>query len=109
MRQSRHVLVHDNEDGEEEEDSQSRSLRWARKRTHLAFWLLGFFNNFTWVAMNAGAGSIVPGQYALIYIVNQVPAVLVKVSAPYWFHLVSYEKRVAFWACCMACCFPLVR
>ncbi len=37
-----------------------------------AFFALGFFNNFTWVAMNAGAGDIVPGMYALIYIVNQV-------------------------------------
>ena len=36
------------------------------------FFLLGFWNNFTWVALNAGAGDIVPGQYALIYLVNQV-------------------------------------
>jgi hypothetical protein len=32
------------------------------RRTALAFWLLGACNNTTWVLMNAGAGSIAPGQ-----------------------------------------------
>lgn len=90
-------------------------LGWISKRVSralelksLRFWFLGFFNNFSWVAMNAGAGSIVPGEYALIYIVNQVPAVLIKATAPYWFHAVTYDTRILISAVCMAFSFPLV-
>ena len=38
----------------------------------------------------------------------QVPAVLIKASAPYWFHLVPYDVRMAIVFFSTALCFPLV-
>jgi len=63
----------------------SHDLPSESRRNLIVWWFLGFATNLTWVANNAGAGDIVPGSYALIYLSNQVPSVLVKATGPYWF------------------------
>ncbi|KAI9907858.1 hypothetical protein PsorP6_003206 [Peronosclerospora sorghi] len=65
-------------------------------RNVLAFWMLGFINNIGYVVMIAGAQEIAAGGVGLVYFFDIFPALLVKLSGPYWFHFVSYHQRVAF-------------
>ncbi|EED92444.1 cln3-like protein, partial [Thalassiosira pseudonana CCMP1335] len=85
------------------------------------FWLLGLLNNAPWVLMLACATNISDGGVALVvsssvssvyhagacsfpsyffcihhhqFIANQVPGLIVKITAPYWFHRVSYKARL---------------
>lgn len=62
-------------------------------RDFIAFWFLGFLNNYIWVATNAGAANIMPSAIALVYLCNIVPTMLIKLAAPYFFHLISYRVR----------------
>lgn len=69
---------------------------------------MGFLNNVTYVVNNAGAGDIVPGNYALIYVFGVLPSFLIKLTAPYWFHRVPYRVRIAIAGVCAALNFVLV-
>ncbi|KAA6416471.1 MAG: golgi integral membrane protein [Trebouxia sp. A1-2] len=60
----------------------------------VAFWLLGLLNNSVYVIMIAGANDISSGAVGLVYFCAVFPALLVKLSAPYWFHLISYDVRM---------------
>mmetsp|Transcript_13287 Transcript_13287/g.23826 ORF Transcript_13287/g.23826 Transcript_13287/m.23826 type:complete len:413 (-) Transcript_13287:2119-3357(-) len=76
---------------ETEDGIQARS---GRDRL-LALWLLGVLNNSIFVILNAGAKDIVSGGVGLVYLCNTFPGLLVQVTGPYWFHLMSYTNRVA--------------
>ena len=58
------------------------------------FWLLGLLNNASYVIMIASAKSIDAGGVAVVYLVAIGPGLAVKATAPYWFDLVRYEKRL---------------
>lgn len=73
-----------------------------------AYFLLGLFNNITYVVNNAGAGDIVPGDIGLIYITGIVPTLIVKITGPYWFHYVPYNVRIILSAVCISLNFILV-
>lgn len=77
-------------------------------RTIIAFWILGLLNNFLYVVMNAGAENINEAGIALVYLVNILPTLLVKLSGPYWFHYVSYRCRINFNSALMALCLLIV-
>ena len=64
------------------------------KRVVQSFWLLGLLNNAPWVLMLAFATNISSGGVALVFLANQLPGLLAKVSAPCWFHKVSYRSRI---------------
>lgn len=70
-----------------------------------SFWLIGLLNNAPWVLMLACAPSIFSGGVALVFLSNQIPGLLVKITAPYWFHRVSYKFRMlmASMSMCIAC------
>jgi hypothetical protein len=103
---------------EEEVDEQSGGnicFRFGRRicgkedpRNVAAFFLLGLFNNIVFVINNAGAGDIAPGNYALIYICNIFPTLIVKLTGPYWFHYVPYNIRIIISAVCISLSFILV-
>ena len=84
------------------EAAQGRPLRLpvragAHQQTTRApywFWLLGLLNNASYVIMIASAKSIDAGGVAVVYLVAIGPGLAVKASAPYWFDLVRYEKRL---------------
>ena len=59
-----------------------------------SFWLLGMINNAPWFLMNAVATNISAGGVALVFIANMLPGLAINISAPYWFHLVSYKIRI---------------
>ncbi|CAH0482438.1 unnamed protein product [Peronospora belbahrii] len=59
----------------------------------VGFWILGFINNIGYVIMIAGAQEIIAGGVGLVYLVDIFPALLIKLSGPYWFQLVSYRYR----------------
>ena len=65
-----------------------------------AFFLLGLFNNLTFVINSASAPSILPGAVGVVYIINCVPGLLVKLTAPFWWHWFSYRTKVLFVGCC---------
>lgn len=58
--------------------------RRATLRNDLAFWCLGLINNTSYVAMMAFAKDVLPSAVGIVFFANIVPAMLVKVSAPYW-------------------------
>ncbi|KAL7461398.1 hypothetical protein ACHAXS_001819, partial [Conticribra weissflogii] len=66
----------------------------SSKNAVIAFWLLGLLNNAPWVLMLACATNISSGGVALVFLANQIPGLAVKISAPYWFHNVSYKNRM---------------
>jgi hypothetical protein len=44
--------------------------------------------------MLACATNISSGGVALVFLANQLPGLLAKLTAPFWFHKVSYRKRM---------------
>ncbi|KAL4102651.1 hypothetical protein PRIC1_006395 [Phytophthora ramorum] len=77
-------------------------------RNLLAFWVLGFVNNIGYVIMIAGAQEIAAGGVGLVYLFDIFPALLVKLSGPYWFQLVSYRQRTIIGAVWMLLSFLVV-
>eukprot|EP00565_Helicotheca_tamesis_P003832 CAMPEP_0185725200 /NCGR_PEP_ID=MMETSP1171-20130828/1498_1 /TAXON_ID=374046 /ORGANISM="Helicotheca tamensis, Strain CCMP826" /LENGTH=514 /DNA_ID=CAMNT_0028393251 /DNA_START=191 /DNA_END=1735 /DNA_ORIENTATION=- len=76
--------------------------------TFIAFWLLGLFNNASYVILLACAKSISDGGTALVFLALVVPGLSVKLSAPYWFDKVGYNKRLMISTACMATSFMIV-
>eukprot|EP00924_Labyrinthula_sp_SR-Ha-C_P013622 snap_masked-scaffold_5-processed-gene-8.59-mRNA-1 protein AED:0.04 eAED:0.04 QI:0/-1/0/1/-1/1/1/0/442 len=57
------------------------------------FLFLGVFNNSIFVILNSVAKEISSGGVALVYFFNSFPVLFIKVTGPYWFPYVSYQKR----------------
>jgi len=66
------------------------------------FVTIGLLNNLSYVIMLASAKSISEGGTAIVYIANILPALLIKLSAPYWFDKVTQHTRVFVSAVTMA-------
>lgn len=79
--------------------------RW---RNVAGFWLLGLFNNSAYVIMLAGANEISSAAVGLVYLCAITPGMLIKLSAPYWFHRASYSNRILAAAILMSSSFSLV-
>jgi battenin len=74
----------------------------------LTFWLLGLFNNASYVIMIASAKTISEGGTGMVFLANIVPSMLIKLTAPYWFDYVSYERRMLVAFACMVCSLGMV-
>lgn len=74
-------------------DEQANNIN-AEIKVIRSFWLIGILNNAPWVLMLACAPNISSGGVALVFLSNQIPGLLVKTTAPYWFHNVSYNTRM---------------
>lgn len=48
------------------------------------------------------------GDYATIYLVNTFPALIIKLTGPYWFHYVPYNVRIITASLCIVLNFILV-
>lgn len=94
---SNRTIMDDNESNETSSSKKAQVLR--------TFWLIGLLNNAPWVLMLACAPNIASGGVALVFLSNQIPGLLVKITAPYWFHKVSYNIRMLMAAVsmCTAC------
>jgi battenin len=77
-------------------------------RNLAAFWVLGFINNVGYVIMIAGAQEIAAGGVGIVYFFDIFPALLVKLTGPYWFHLISYRNRTVLGAAWMLVSFLVV-
>jgi len=77
-------------------------------RDLLGFFFFGVINNTSYVIMIAGAKDIDPSMIGIVYLVSELPSISVKLSAPYWFHLVPYRSRVIVSTVLMACSFVSV-
>ncbi len=77
-------------------------------RNLIAFWVMGFINNIGYVIMITGAQEIAAGGVGLVYFFDIFPALFVKVTGPYWFHLVSYRHRTFMGALWMLTSFLVV-
>jgi battenin len=74
----------------------------------VAFWLLGLLNNSSYVIMIATAKTISEGGTGMVFLANIVPSMLIKLTAPYWFDYVSYERRMMVAFSCMVCSLGIV-
>eukprot|EP00956_Cyclotella_meneghiniana_P018668 scaffold31254_cov72-Cyclotella_meneghiniana.AAC.6 len=94
---SNRTIMDDNESNETSSSKKAQVLR--------TFWLIGLLNNAPWVLMLACAPNIASGGVALVFLSNQIPGLLVKITAPYWFHKVSCNIRMLMAAVsmCTAC------
>jgi len=70
--------------------------------------MLGLLNNTAYVVMNAGANEISEGGVALVYLCNVGPSLVVKMTLPYWAHLVDYRLRILIAGMFMVLAFSLV-
>ena len=57
------------------------------------FFVLGVLNNASYVLMLASATEIASSGIAMVYLVVNLPGLVVKASAPYFFEQVSYRAR----------------
>ena len=80
----------------------------ARRRSLVAFWLLGLLNNASFVIMIASAKSIASGGVGFVYLADTLPGFVLKASAPFWFERVSYARRVLAAGALMSASFALV-
>lgn len=74
----------------------------------LVFWTLGLLNTSSYAIMLASAKNISEGGTALVFIANILPALAIKLSAPYWFDKVSYDMRLTTGSILMASAFCTV-
>jgi battenin len=56
----------------------------------------------------AGANEIAASAVGLVYLFAIGPTIIVKLTAPYWFHLVGYSTRFWVAAALMSCSFIIV-
>ena len=62
-------------------------------RNQVAFFLLGVLNNLAFVTSIAHASDILPHHVAVVYLMLALPETLTKITAPYWWLLVSYRVK----------------
>ena len=74
----------------------------------VVFWVLGLLNTSSYAIMLASAKSISEGGTALVFIANIIPALGIKLTAPYWFDRVSYDTRISVGSILMASAFSMV-
>eukprot|EP00953_Heterococcus_sp_UTEX-ZZ885_P000617 858-Heterococcus_DN1.PRE.2 len=82
----------------QDDDSPERTAEkalWHARRIRFAFWFLGLFSSTGYVIMVAGAKEINSGGVGLVFLCDVAPGFFVKLSAPYWFHLVPHSQRSA--------------
>lgn len=84
------------------------TTRGSKPRNVAGYFLIGLVNNIGFVIMIAGAKNIAEAGVALVYLANVVPTTLVKVTAPLWFDLLSYNVRLVTSALIMASSFLCV-
>jgi hypothetical protein len=68
---------------------------WPALRDGTAFWLLGLANNSGYVIMLACANEISNGGVGTVYLAAVLPALAIKLTAPYWFSRTPYSARAA--------------
>mmetsp|Transcript_17251 Transcript_17251/g.33874 ORF Transcript_17251/g.33874 Transcript_17251/m.33874 type:complete len:501 (+) Transcript_17251:58-1560(+) len=100
------------EEGARDDDDtnvvRSKSCSGVLGEVALGFWFLGLLNNSTFVIMNAGAKQIFAEGVGGVYLANVLPSLFVKASAPFWFHMVSYNIRVVICAILTVACLTTV-
>ena len=62
-------------------------------RLSLAAFLMGTANNLTFVVSNASATNLMPVNVGIVYMVNILPELLLKGSAPLWFQRSGYRIK----------------
>lgn len=72
------------DNGSNRRRSRKRHCSNTAVRNSVAFFLLGLINNSSYVIMMAFAKDIMPAAVGWVYLVNVLPALVVKLSAPYW-------------------------
>ncbi|CCH46083.1 putative membrane protein [Wickerhamomyces ciferrii] len=69
----------------------------AIDRVYSSFWLFGLLNNVLYVVILSAAvdlvGPLIPK--ATVLLADILPAFLIKISAPFFIHLIPYPKRIA--------------
>ncbi|KAF6259405.1 hypothetical protein COO60DRAFT_1626075 [Scenedesmus sp. NREL 46B-D3] len=88
--------------------SQDKATKLLLLRIFAGFWTLGLLNNSAYVIMIAGANEIAASAVGLVYLFAIGPTIVVKLTAPYWFHLVGYTTRFWVAAALMSCSFIIV-
>ena len=82
--------------------------RGESRRNMAAFWLLGLFNNAAYVIMIAGAVTISSSAVGLVYLCAVLPGIILKATAPYWIHKISYSVRIIIASVLMASSYTTV-
>lgn len=82
--------------------------RSESRRNLAAFWLLGIFNNAAYVIMIASAVSISHAAVGLVYASAVLPGLILKATAPYWIHKISYATRILLAALLMSSSYAMV-
>lgn len=82
--------------------------RSESRRNMAAFWLLGIFNNAAYVIMIASAVSISHAAVGLVYASAVLPGLILKATAPYWIHNISYATRIILAALLMSSSYAMV-
>lgn len=89
-------------------DEMSEGEYWRYVREFIGFMVAGLLNNSAYVIMMAGAKNIDPGLVGVVYVCNTLPILLVQMTLPYWFHLVSYNARMVLISVFMTASFLMV-
>jgi battenin len=74
-------------------NNQKQGEKW---RNLIAFFIVGLFNNFCYVVMLTAAEDLIVGYTGVVLLCDVLPAVLIKLTAPFYMHYIPYNLRVLF-------------
>ena len=74
----------------------------ASLRNLVSFAILWLLNNVVFAVSNASAGNLLPNAIGLVFVINTAPGLLVKLLAPLWVDLGSYDTKFIVVGCCLA-------
>ena len=60
----------------------------------IGFCIAGSLNHLAYWILLAGAKEIAADNVGLVYASSTGPTVIIKVTGPYWYHLLSYKSRI---------------
>lgn len=66
----------------------------ASWRNMLAFFICGLLNNYGYVLIGSAAENLLPNFAGVILLCEIIPSLIVKLTAPLYFHLIPYNLRV---------------
>ena len=82
--------------------------RLLPSRLVIGCFLMGTINNLTFVITNSSATDILPGHVGIVYIINTLPELIVKGTAPWWWHYSGYGAKFLFAGACFGANLVLV-
>lgn len=76
-------------------DGSDEEQRHALWRDMVAFFICGVLNNYSYVVMLSAAEEMLEGYAGVVLLFNILPALILKLFAPFFMHVIPYNLRIS--------------